>query len=120
MKNRIRVAAAGLAVGAVALTGTAISGGGEAAAKVPSRNYTWYGNSFGTPSKAPATVRGNTLIVYAPAGKQFYQLHQTRSGGYFDALGTRYVLHKRARGVLSGPAQWGALTIGNNKLVPRR
>ncbi len=120
MKNRIRTAAAGLAVGALALTGVGLAGTGEAAAKVPSRNYTWYGNSFGTPSQAPATVRGNTLIVYAPAGKQFYRIHQTRSGGYFDALGTRYVLHKRARGVLSGPAQWGALTIGNNKLVPRR
>lgn len=47
-------------------------------------------------------------------------LDQTRSGGYVDALGTRYVLHKRARGVLSGPAQFGGLVIGNNKLVPRR
>ncbi|GAA3043003.1 hypothetical protein GCM10010528_23280 [Gordonia defluvii] len=119
MKNRIRAAAAGLAVGAVALTGTAISGG-EAAAKVPSRNYTWYGNSLGTPSQAPATVRGNTLIIYAPGSKQFYRIVPTRSGGYFDAMGTRYILHKRARGVLSGPAQWGGLVIGNNKLVPRR
>ncbi|WFN93864.1 hypothetical protein [Gordonia sihwensis] len=119
MKTRIITAFTGLFVAVAALAGTAATAP-EASARVASGSYTYTTVSFGVPSKSRAVIRGSSLTVYAPAGVQRYRLHQTRSGAFYDVMGTRYVLRKQRGGVYSGPTQWGPVVIGHSTLVPRR
>lgn len=119
MKNKIITALTAVFVAVAALAGTTATAP-EASARVTSGTYTYTTVSFGVPSKSKAVIRGNALTVYAPVGVQRYRLHQTRSGGYFDVMGTRYVLRKQRGGIYSGPTQWGPVVIGHSTLVPRR
>ncbi|MFT3715640.1 MAG: hypothetical protein QM774_06755 [Gordonia sp. (in: high G+C Gram-positive bacteria)] len=108
--------AAGLLVGAAALTGTAAIGAGEASAKVAPGRYTWVESGiFGTVQRAPATVRGNA--VYMRGARM--PIASTRAGGVIDYSGARYVLNKRGAGY-SGSAYLGPFRTGDVKLLPRR
>ena len=116
--NRIRKAATALAVGTVAVTGTAITAP-EASAAVPSGQYTLRTTTIGitsVPSKA--TIRGNTLVMTTPV-RQVHRLHPTRSGAWFQSGAVRYTLVKRGKS-LSGPATVGPVTIGDVRMMPRR
>ncbi|MGB3604378.1 MAG: hypothetical protein WBA38_12615 [Gordonia sp. (in: high G+C Gram-positive bacteria)] len=119
MKTRIITALTALFVAVAGLAGTTATAP-EASARVASGTYTYTTVSFGVPSKSRAVIRGNSLTVYAPAGVQRYRLHQTRSGAFYDVMGTRYVLHKKRGGSYSGPTHWGPAVIGHSILVPRR
>ncbi|GEE02405.1 hypothetical protein nbrc107696_28510 [Gordonia spumicola] len=119
MKSKIITAVIALFVAVAALAGTTATAP-EASARVASGTYTYTTVNFGVPSKSKAVIRGNALTVYAPAGVQRYHLHQTKSGGYFDFAGQRYVLNKRPGGRFSGKTYYGPFVIGHSTLVPRR
>lgn len=116
--SRIATAATALAIGAVAVTGTAIAAP-EASAAVPSGNFTLRTTTVGIVSvPSNATIRGNTLTVTTPV-RQVYRLHPTRSGAWFQTGSVKYTLVKRGKS-LSGPATVGPVTIGDVRMTPRR
>lgn len=120
MKSKIIITVAALFVAIAALAGTTATAP-EASARVASGSYSYTITTFGVQSKNHAVIRGNTIAVRPPAGGiQRYRLHQTKSGAFYDVMGTRYVLHKKRGGLYSGPTQWGSVVIGHSTLVPRR
>ncbi|MFM9378583.1 hypothetical protein [Gordonia sp. VNK21] len=120
MKSKIITTLIAAFVAVAALAGsTAIAP--EASARVASGTYSYTITTFGVQSKNHAVIRGNVVSVRPPAGGvQRYRLHQTKSGAYYDVMGTRYVLRKQRGGVYSGPTHWGPAVIGHSTLVPRR
>jgi len=121
MKNKIRSTVAGLAVGAIALTGAAISGGGEAAARVDGGRYTMHTTQLGAfHERSVASVRGGVITARNSNGAVRARIVSTRTGGYYDLGVTRLVLDRKARGVYAGPIYTAGIRTGEVKLVPRR
>ena len=121
MKNKIRSIAAGLAVGAVALTGAGLAGTGEAAARVDGGRYTMHTTQLGAfHERSVASVRGGVITARNSSGTVRARIVSTRTGGYYDLGVTRLVLDRKARGVYAGPIYTAGIRTGEVKLVPRR
>lgn len=83
-----------------------------ASAAITPGEYTFTTHSFGVPSSAPATVRGNMLILHSPVGPIAYPIHNTPGGGYIDSgQGQRYYIN--------GQTFFGPFLIGDNTLTRR-
>lgn len=127
MKNKIITALVAVFVAVAALAGTTATAP-EASARVSSGKYTWttVKTINGARGSYPVTIRGNVLTLNIPGviigASKHARIHQTRSGGFFDYGGNRYVLRKSGSKYV-GEELWltiNGTVVGRTSLTPRR
>ncbi|MGB3605332.1 MAG: hypothetical protein WBA38_17475 [Gordonia sp. (in: high G+C Gram-positive bacteria)] len=127
MKTRIITALTALFVAVAALAGTTATAP-EASARVSSGKYTWTTTKTLTGARGsyPVTIRGNVLTLDIRGtiigASKHARIHQTRTGGFFDYGGNRYVLRKSGRKYV-GEELWltiNGAVVGRTSLTPRR
>ncbi|MFT3715318.1 MAG: hypothetical protein QM774_05035 [Gordonia sp. (in: high G+C Gram-positive bacteria)] len=118
MSNTItRMIAVG-AVTAATLTGAAVAAS-AADAQVAQGRYRSTTVVFGVTNNGYLAVNGSTLTSFTgPLGTQRYHIVATRSGGFVDAYGARFILDRRAGDAYGGPVYVGPVVVGNTHLRP--
>ncbi|GAB09801.1 hypothetical protein GOARA_048_00030 [Gordonia araii NBRC 100433] len=92
----------------------------ESAARLANGGYRISTTQFGVVYNSYARVDGNRFIHLGAFGTRYLTVHHTRSGGYVDDLGGRFIYDRRPGGVYSGPVFLGPFVVGHSTMRPAR